>query len=133
MPNRFSCNRIQGELESVPYDYKFYMFGGTIAGVLIVKHRGLHNECQMWVDEQFHRLDTRGCTFRDEEDIGEYAWSHKKEVRTECLRDNSTLDSHDIERSESQNGVGKDVKVFSGDVTNESVAMFISVRISHFI
>lgn len=58
--------RMKGEAQSeVPFDYKFYMFGARVGGVLIVKHRGQPNECELWVDENFQRMDRNGCRHHD--------------------------------------------------------------------
>lgn len=64
-----------------PPDFKFFTFGPRIVTALVILHRKTSRECMLWVDEQFNRQDSHGCTlFNPEtqrnEKSGRHKWAH---------------------------------------------------------
>jgi hypothetical protein len=52
-----------GSIPSLPTEYKFHMFNGTIGAIDVVHNKGTTCSCYAVVDEEWNRLDKNGCFF----------------------------------------------------------------------
>lgn len=50
-----------GGVPSLPTEYKFHMFNGTIGAIDVIHNRGTSCSCYAAVDEEWNRLDKHGC------------------------------------------------------------------------
>jgi len=50
-----------GGIPSLPTEYKFHMFNGTVGAIDVIHNRGTACSCYAVVDEEWNRLDKHGC------------------------------------------------------------------------